>query len=156
MKARKSPPAIVSRAPVPVVSGLRPMRAAARIALFEKVIREHLSPAALDILLARAEIISEGQRTVRSGKPVFLGSTMLTIDLGTAEGELREPCDAATALRLARLMRAEEGVARRVRELAAREAERLVGVRPRAVVAELRVRASGRRVLVDVDVEATL
>ena len=41
----------------------RPMARATRIALFEREVRVRLSRAALDLLFARAEVISEGQRS---------------------------------------------------------------------------------------------
>ncbi len=80
------------------------MARATRIALFEREVRERLSRAALELVLGRAEIISEGQRGVRGGRDAYFGSTMLTINLGSLELLLRDACDAGTARRLADLL----------------------------------------------------
>jgi hypothetical protein len=61
------------------------MARATRIALFEREVRERLSRAALELVLARAEVISEGQRSVRGERDAYFGSTMLTIDLPALE-----------------------------------------------------------------------
>jgi hypothetical protein len=84
------PPAVAGGT---VASGLaprRPMARATRIALFEREVRERLSRAALELVLARAEVISEGQRSVRGGRDAYFGSTMLTIDLPALELLLRD------------------------------------------------------------------
>ena len=78
----------------------RPMARATRIALFEREVRERLSPAALELVLGRAEVISEGQRGLRNGRDAYFGSTMLTIDLPSLDLLLRDACDAGTARRL--------------------------------------------------------
>jgi hypothetical protein len=132
----------------------RPMARATRIALFEREVRERLSRAALDLLFARATVISEGQRAVRGGRDCYFGSTMLTIDLPALAPLLRDACDAGTAQRLAALLDGDAAVAERVRELAAREAARVAGAAPREVSTHVAIRAQGARVFVDVDVEA--
>jgi hypothetical protein len=137
-------------------SGLRPLARVQRIALFEREVRERLSRAALDLLLARAAVISEGQRQTRAGREAWFGSTMLTIDLDALAPALREPCDAGTARRLAGLLESDPAVASRVEAIAAREAARVAGARPRSVSAEMKVSARGVRVFIDVDVEAVL
>lgn len=135
---------------------LRPMAHAARIALFEKEVRERLSRAALTVLLDRAEVLSEGQPSARAGRRVFIGSTMLTFDLGRLADVMREPADARTAKRLAVQLNTDTDAQARVRAIAAKEAARIVGARPKSVSAELKVSARGSRVFVDVDVEAVL
>ena len=133
----------------------KPMARVTRIALFEREVRERLSLAALELLLSRAEVISEGQRSVRGGRDAYFGSTMLTFDLPAMAVLLRDACDAATARRLASLLEADGRVAGRVQELAAREAARVAGAAPGAVSTHIAIRAQGARVFVDVDVEAT-
>jgi len=86
------------------VAARRPMARATRIALFEREVRERLSRAALELVLGRAEVISEGQRGVRNGRDAYFGSTMLTIDLPSLDLLLRDACDAGTARRLAELL----------------------------------------------------
>lgn len=146
--------------PAPVVTPtagvvLRPLARVQRIALFEREVRERLSRAALDVLFARAEVISEGQRTVRNAQPAYFGSTMLTIDLSGLSSVLREACDAGTARRLATLLAGDASVKKRVEVIAASEAARIVGNRLRTLAAEMKVTARAVRVFIDVDVEGT-
>jgi hypothetical protein len=149
--AANLPPAAAAPAPL---AARRPMARATRIALFEREVRERPSRAALDLLFARAQVISEGQRTLRGGRDAFFGSTMLTFDLPTLGELLRESCDAGTALRLAALLETDATVERRVRELAGREAARVSGAAPRDVSTHVAIRAQGAKVFIDVDVEA--
>lgn len=133
----------------------RPMARVTRIALFEREVRERLSRAALDLLFARADLISEGQRSSRGGRDAYFGSTMLTIDLPDLAMLLRDACDAGTARRLAALLESDDSVTRRVQELAARETARVAGASPSDVSTHVVIRAQGAKVFIDVDVEAT-
>ena len=99
-----APPPAGTRAKKANPTLLRPLARVQRIALFEREVRERLSRAALDLVFERAEVMSEGQRSSRAGQPVYFGSTMLTIDLEALAPQLREPCDAGTARRLATLL----------------------------------------------------
>jgi hypothetical protein len=126
-----------------------------RIALFEREVRERLSSSAVDLLLKRAQVISEGQRERRGGRDAFFGSTMLTLDLPALSMLFREPCDASTARRLAALLEGNDQVIQAIRLLADREAERLAGGRPRHIETQIRIHAQGAKVFVDVDVEAS-
>src|SRR5689334_15114401 len=112
-------------------TALRPLARVQRIALFEREVRERLSRAAMDLVFERAEVISEGQRSTRAGQPVYFGSTMLTINLDTLAPSLREACDAGTARRLATLLLDDASVNTRVKQIATREAARIVGGRLR-------------------------
>ena len=134
---------------------LRPMACARRIAMFEREVRERLSRAALDAILDRAEVISEGQRAERNGKDCYLGSTMVTVDLDSLGAVLREPGDAGTAQRLAALLRADLTVKARMDALACREVLRITKARPKGVRTEIQIRAQGSRVFIDADVEAS-
>jgi hypothetical protein len=131
------------------------MARAMRIALFEREVRERLSRAALDLLFVRADVISEGQRSPRGGRDAYFGSTMLTIDLPDLAALLRDTCDAGTARRLATLLEGDAVAARRVQELAEREAARVSGATPGAVSTHVAIRAQGAKVFIDVDIEAT-
>jgi hypothetical protein len=143
-------------APVEVAKLYRkPMARATRIALFEREIRERLSRAALDLLFARAEVISEGQRAVRAGRESYFGSTMLTLDLPALAVLLRDACDAGTARRLAALLEGDAGVAKRIQELTARETARVAGAVPEEVRTHVTIRSQGAKVFIDVDVEAS-
>ena len=132
----------------------RPMARATRSTLFEREVRERLSRAALDVVFARAERLSEGQRSQRGGREAYFGSTMLTIDLASFADVFRDACDAGTAHRLATLLESDAAVPRRIRELALREAARIAGARLKDVRTQVAVRAQGAKVYVDVDVEA--
>jgi hypothetical protein len=131
------------------------MARALRIAMFEREVRERLSRAALDAVLARAEIISEGQRTVRNGHDSYMGSTMATVDLDSLSQVIREPADVGTAQRLTALLRSDITMKARLDTLASNEILRVTGARPKAVRTETQIRAQGARVFIDADVEAT-
>src|SRR5205814_10101022 len=64
------------------VPGRKPAAVARRVSLFEREVRMHLGTAAIEVLFAVAEVLSEGGR---DGARYF-GSTMITIDLGRARG----------------------------------------------------------------------
>jgi hypothetical protein len=138
----------------PDLAARRPMARATRIALIEREVRERLSPAALELCLSRADVISEGQRSKRGGRDAYFGSTMLTIDLPSLELVLRDACDAGTARRLAELLEADATAAERIRDLAAREAARVAGATPNEVSTHVSIRAQAAKVFIDIDVEA--
>jgi hypothetical protein len=152
-----------SRTPEPAVEGAvqpplaarRPMARATQIALFEREVRERLSRTALELVLSRAEVISEGQRSVRNGRDAYFGSTMLTIDLPSLELLLRDACDAGTARRLADLLETDAQAAAHVEALAGREAARVAAGTPKAVRTHIAIRAQAAKVFIDIDVEAT-
>lgn len=129
----------------------RPMAAVRRIALFRREIRESISPVAIEVLLASATRISEGQ-VAADGR--YYGSTMLTIDLERVRDRVCDVCDVATAARLAQLLRQEPTVQQRTGRLALEEARRISGRALRRAEADIRVRSEGARVFIDVDVEA--
>jgi hypothetical protein len=134
----------------------KPMARATRITLFEREVRERLSRAALDIVFARAELLSEGQRNVRGGKEGYFGSTMLTIDLPSLVDALRDACDAGTAHRLVELMEGDSTLPRRIRDIAEREAARVAASKLKDLRTHVTIRAQGAKVFIDIDVEAGL
>lgn len=152
-QSRPSDAVQVTTAAAPL-SAHRPMARATRIALIEREVRERLSRAALDLVLARAEVISEGQSSVRGGRQAYFGSTMLTIDLPSLELLLRDACDAGTARRLADLLTSDSEAGQRIESLAAREAARVAGATPVAVSTHVNIRAQAAKVFIDIDVEA--
>jgi hypothetical protein len=133
----------------------KPMARAARVTLFEREIRERLSVAAIDILLERARILSEGKRAASSpvSPRAYFGSTMITVDVAALADVVRDACDARAAVRIADLMRGDSRVSRRVQKLAEREAQRLADGPVSARAGDVRVRAQGTLVYLDVDVE---
>ena len=142
--------------PAPVLPARRPMARATRITLFEREVRERLSRAAMDLVFARADRLSEGQRQVRGGIDSYFGSTMLTVDLVAFADVLRDACDAGTARRLAALIEADTSIPRRIRDIAEREASRIAAARLKEVRTQMAVRAQGAKVFIDVDVEAEI
>jgi hypothetical protein len=156
--AKKGPPPLATaQAPAPPTAnallGKKPMVRALRVTLFEREVRERLSAAAVDILLDRAKVLSEGRRAASSTSGAFFGSTMLTIDLTSCADVVRERCDAPQARRLAAFMAEDPRVLKRAQRTAEREAERLAGARIRTRAADVRVRAQGVLLCIDVDVE---
>jgi hypothetical protein len=149
------PPAAPGATAASGLAPRRPMARATRIALFEREVRERLSRAALELVLARAEVISEGQRSVRGGRDAYFGSTMLTIDLPALELLLRDACDAGTARRVAGLLESDAQAAAHIEALAGREAARVAGAEPKTVSTHIAIRAQAAKVFIDIDVEAT-
>lgn len=137
--------------PAPAAPQRKPMATARRVSLFEREIRVRLSSPAIEILFGLAQVLSEGQ--VDGGG--YFGSTMVTIDLSRATGAVSDECDAATARRVADLLASDPRVRRRATELAIAEAEARAGCQLVSPQVDLRVRASGVHVQIDVDVEAT-
>jgi len=127
------------------------MATARRVSLFDRRVQVRLAPAAHEILFGAAKILSEGQ--VEGDR--FIGSTMVTIDLERAAAKISDGCDAATARRVAELLPADERERERVRGLAVDEARRRAGPLARPEV-DLRVRASGHQLRIDMDLEARL
>ena len=153
---RSHPPGSDAAAPEGAASAAsrRPMARATRIALFEREVRERISRAALELVLGRAEVISEGQRGARGGRDAYFGSTMLTIDLPSLDLLLRDACDAGTARRLAELLEGDATAGERIEALAARESARVAGATPKSVSTHVTIRSQAAKVFIDIDVEA--
>jgi hypothetical protein len=130
------------------------MARVARVTCFEREVRERLSSSMVEILMARAQVLSEGRRAHSpSSGSAFFGSTMMTIDLVNCADVVRERCDPALTRRLATLMASDARVIRRAQAIAEREANRLAGIALRTRASDVRVRAQGVLIYVDVDVE---
>jgi hypothetical protein len=127
----------------------RPMAGCPRVSLFRREIKVRVSRAGFDLLLENARKISEGQIT--AGR--YYGSTMLTLDLSALGSGISEPGDIATARRLAHLLGEEPELLQRLREVALSDARRIAHGGVAHLEADLRIRADGCSVLVDVDVE---
>jgi len=138
------------RSPTPLPQR-KPMATARRVSLFDRRVEVRLAPAAHEILFGAAEVLSEGQ--VEGDR--FVGSTMVTIDLARAASQISDGCDVATARRIAELLPADERARERARGLAVAEARRCAGALDAPQV-DLRVRATGRQLHIDLDLEAGL
>ena len=130
------------------------MARATRIALFEREVRERLSRAALELVLGRAEVISEGQRGVRGGRDAYFGSTMLTIDLPSLDLLLRDACDAGTARQLAELLEADATAGSGSRRLRRPRPSGSRRAAPKSVSTHITIRSQAAKVFIDIDVEA--
>jgi hypothetical protein len=130
----------------------KPMAAARKVALFDREIRITLSQAAVEILFETADLLSEGERRGDG----YFGSTMITLDLTRVATLVREDCDAASARRVAELAMADKRVRDRAKALAAADAAERAGTLLARVDCEVRARAVGTRVHLDVDVEAEI
>lgn len=128
------------------------MAVARRVSLFEREIRVSLGTSAIEILFDGAQCLSEGQR---DGDRWF-GSTMITIDLERAGAALSDPCDVASARRVAELLAHDARVLARARALAARAASERAGSALEALTVEIVARPAGRKVHLDVDVEGDI
>jgi hypothetical protein len=132
-----------------------------RIPLIRREVRESLSPGALDLLLAEADIVVEGSgeiepRAMPASADRVFATVMLTIDLARVADRVREPADAATAERIAELMRVEPLVRDRLVDRARPRLAALLGLAESAVEISIEphVRADGVQVLVDGDAVA--
>jgi hypothetical protein len=125
------------------------MAMARRVSLFDRRVEIKLAPAAFDILFELGQVLSEGQLDGDH----FVGSTMVSVDITRAASRISDDCDEATVRRIATLLPADERGRDRARRVAVAEARRRVGALDDAEV-DLRVRASGRHLHLDLDVEA--
>jgi hypothetical protein len=130
----------------------KPMARATRVSLFEREIRVHLSTSAIEVLFDLAQVLHEGQRQLDG----YFGSTMITMELDRAASAVRDECDAANARRVAELLEGDARVKARARLLATTAASRRAGAPLARVTVEMRVRTSGTRIHIDLDVEGEL
>jgi hypothetical protein len=128
------------------------MASCRRVSLFRRETRTTASAAAVELLFGLATTLDEGQRDGRG----YLGSTMMTFDLERVAAQVCDPCDAATARRLAELVALDDGVKQRARAIGLDAAERGAGVRLGNPAIDVRVRAAGKHLHIDVDVEGTV
>ncbi|MBK9072201.1 MAG: hypothetical protein IPL79_14565 [Myxococcales bacterium] len=119
------------------------------MSVLERQWRFRLSAAAMDVLMRRALVQNEG----RSDRGRYLGTTMVTIDIALASDLVADPCSPETAAKLAGLMEHDPGVIRMIRSLALAGAVRTAGYSLAAAHMDLKFRASGTKILIDVDTE---
>jgi hypothetical protein len=138
--------------------GIRPLRKARRLDLVRRTEAQRLAPGVAEMLLRRAQVMSEGAiREGIGGRETYFGSTMLTVDLADLAAELRAAVDPALATALAPLLACSGHLRVAALRIARREAEtRIPGWQAERLTAETRVRAVDTRIEVDVDVELAL
>jgi len=122
-----------------------------RISLVERDVRERLGVTAIELLLEGARVLSEGDWMRGVHGDSFYGSTMLTIALDRAAGQVREPCDATTARRVASFLSTDGRIGQRLRELAAQEANRLAGTPIDKLHVDGGIRTQESTIYVDID-----
>jgi hypothetical protein len=127
-----------------------------RVPLIRREIREFLSPNAMEILFDAAEALVECG--LDDDGTAAYATVMVTVELAAVGTLIREPADAATAVRLAELLQQDGAVARRLAQLAR---PYLCDVAERSIPAssieiEHTARAEGERLLVDGDAMVSL
>lgn len=135
---------------VPSSPPRKPVRSTRRVSLFERQISVRLAPAAADILLGAAKVLSEGELDERG----FAGSTMVSVSLAATADRISDPIDTSTAQLLADLCRADPLVRARGRELALERATKLAGADLGAAQVDLESAAHGAELRLSFNVEA--
>lgn len=130
----------------------KPMARAYRPSLFHRQLSFRLSSAAIELVIERAQVLSEGQLEARR----YFGSTMLSLDLRRLEDEVSDPISVDTTRRLGVLAEGDPGLIERCRVLALAEAQRLAGRSLESCQIDARVRSRGVHLHIDLDVEATI
>jgi hypothetical protein len=121
-----------------------------RVSLFERSISVRLAPAAADILLGAAKVLSEGELDERG----FSGSTMVSISLAATSALVSDPIDTSTAQLLADLCRADPALRARGRELAMGHATKIAGAELGVAQVDLESAAHGAELRLSFNVEA--
>lgn len=126
-----------------------------KIRLIRREVRETLGTGAIDLLLARADVVVEGDRAPAHDGRVY-ATVMITIDLKRHVDDVRDPADAATAERLAELLAGADALRDRMRRMASAH---LSTITARAedeleISLEISVRHEATRVLIDGDAVA--
>lgn len=135
---------------VPSSPPRKPVRSTRRVSLFERQISVRLAPAAADILLGAAKVLSEGELDERG----FAGSTMVSVSLAATADRISDPIDTSTAQLLADLCRADPLVRARGRELALERATKLAGADLGVAQVDLESAAHGAELRLSFNVEA--
>ena len=130
----------------------KPMARARRASLFQRQVRVSLSSTAAALLVARAQVLSEGQ--IEHGR--FYGSTMMSLDLRRLEDEVSDEVSAETANRFGALAAADPELLAHTRALGIAEAKRLAGSPIGEPQLDVRIRARGPHIQIDIDIEADL
>lgn len=126
------------------------MAMARRVSLFSREVTVKLAPVAVDLLHHSARVLSEGEL---SGE-LYMGSTMMTIDLQRAAHQISDPPDATTAQRVAFLYAADERCRDHARRIAVVEARKRAGCDLTIPHLDVESRARGPELHLSINVEA--
>jgi hypothetical protein len=129
----------------------KPVVSTRRVSLFERTVTVRLAPAATEILLGAAKVLSEGELDARG----FSGSTMVSVKLETTAARISDPIDTSTAQLLADLCRTDPQLRTRGRELALGHATRIAGAELGTAQVDLESAAHGAELRLSFNVEAS-
>lgn len=121
-----------------------------RVSLFSREVTVSLAPVAVDLIHGSARMLTEGEL---SGD-VYMGSTMLTIDLARAAHQISDAPDATTAQRVAMLYAADQRCRDHARRIAVVEARKRAGCDLSLPLVDVESRARGPEVHLSINVEA--
>jgi hypothetical protein len=128
----------------------KPMAMTKRVSLFARDIQVRLAPAAMDILMDGARVLSEGDI---SGKR-YAGSTMVTIELLRSTLRVSDPPSAETAKRVATLHASDDRARARAKRLATSEARRVAKCTLGPHQIDVAASAIGPQIHLSINVEA--
>lgn len=126
------------------------MAKASRINLFSREIHEHVSSVGVDLLLEKATNLSEGDI---SSDGHYYGSTMFTLDMEQLRSWVVNRCDIATAGELAKHLARDRDALERFAQAACAQVENITEHSIEDLHTEVRVRAEGPWLFIDVDLE---
>jgi hypothetical protein len=128
----------------------KPMAMTHRVSLFQRSVQVRLAPAAMDILMDGAKVLSEGELLGRR----YAGSTMVTIDLLKSAAKVSDPLTRVTADRVAGLHAEDDRARGKARKLANAEARRLAKCELTLPQIDVEARAVGSQLHLSINVEA--
>lgn len=129
-----------------------------RVQLIRREIREYLPSTTVELLLSAGEHVVEGSAELVPGGSTsgrVYATAMVTIDLRACAGAFREPADAATAERVAELLRGHAELEQRLVARVRPKLAELAGIddpKKLQISLDAEVRAEGTRIYVDADV----
>jgi hypothetical protein len=121
-----------------------------KVSLFEREVQVRLAPVAIELIHDNAKVLTEGGLA----GDIYVGSTMMTVDLERARDRISDPPDASTALRVAVLYASDERCRSQARMIAAAEARRVAGCELSPPLVDIESRSRGAEVHFSLDVEA--
>lgn len=121
-----------------------------RVSLFSREVTVRLAPLAVDLIHGSARVLSEGELA----GDLYMGSTMMTIDLARAAHQISDPPDVTTAQRVAFLYAGDERCREHARRIAVAEARKRAGCDLSVPHVDVESRARGPELHLSINVEA--